>query len=249
MTHAPPATRARLAWWCTAWLRGHVVTGDVLDAVVGDDAAHVVDRPRADGPMPLVARASGRLRAAGATGRRAGAARPRATRSGLGGPPAFNAAALEAGEAVVVDGRRLGLVPDRAGAAVTGGAARRAAGQLPDVGEADRDAAGRRWSTSAERARRPRRRPLATRGRRPADGPPAPAQRSPPPTACPRAASTWPRAALQALGIVELALEDDGGAVSAHEIEQRREPRCAPSSGAGRRALVAACSPEVWPPA
>ena len=48
--------------------------------------------------------------------------------------------------------------------------------------------------------------------------------------------------------IVDLALEDDGGAISAHEIELRREA-LRPLDRAGRRALVAACSPEVWPPA
>jgi hypothetical protein len=47
--------------------------------------------------------------------------------------------------------------------------------------------------------------------------------------------------------IVELALEDDGGALTAHEIAQRREA-LVPLDRAGRRALVAACSPEVWPP-
>jgi hypothetical protein len=52
---------------------------------------------------------------------------------------------------------------------------------------------------------------------------------------------------LQAAGIVDLALEDDGGAVTAHEMESRRAA-LVPLGRAGRRALVAACSPEVWPP-
>jgi hypothetical protein len=47
--------------------------------------------------------------------------------------------------------------------------------------------------------------------------------------------------------IVDLALADDGGALSAAEIEQRRAA-LVPLERAGRRALVAACSPEVWPP-
>jgi hypothetical protein len=47
--------------------------------------------------------------------------------------------------------------------------------------------------------------------------------------------------------IVELALEDDGGAVSSYEVESRRGA-LVPLERAGRRALVAACSPEVWPP-
>jgi len=53
---------------------------------------------------------------------------------------------------------------------------------------------------------------------------------------------------LQAAEIVELALEDDGGAVTAYEIETRRAA-LRPLERAARRALVAACSPEVWPPA
>jgi hypothetical protein len=51
---------------------------------------------------------------------------------------------------------------------------------------------------------------------------------------------------IQAMTIVELALGDDGGAMTAWEAEQRRET-LVPLERAGRRALVAACSPEVWP--
>jgi hypothetical protein len=53
---------------------------------------------------------------------------------------------------------------------------------------------------------------------------------------------------LQALEITEQALEDDGGAISAAEAEARAQA-LRPLARAGRRALVAACSPEVWPPA
>jgi hypothetical protein len=52
---------------------------------------------------------------------------------------------------------------------------------------------------------------------------------------------------LQALEIAALALEDDGSAVTAAEIVARRAA-LTPLERAGRRALVAACSPEVWPP-
>ena len=54
--------------------------------------------------------------------------------------------------------------------------------------------------------------------------------------------------ALTALEVVDLALEDDGGALSLHEIT-RREAAILPLARTARRALVAACSPEVWPPA
>jgi hypothetical protein len=51
--------------------------------------------------------------------------------------------------------------------------------------------------------------------------------------------------ALQALTIVDLALEDDGGAISATEANLRRAA-IQPLGAAARRGLVAACSPEVW---
>jgi hypothetical protein len=54
--------------------------------------------------------------------------------------------------------------------------------------------------------------------------------------------------ALQARAIVDLALEDDGGAVSAAEAQARRAA-LQPLGAAARRGLVAACSPEVWPEA
>ena len=63
------------------------------------------------------------------------------------------------------------------------------------------------------------------------------------PSVCPPLAARG----LRALWIVELALADEGGAVSSYEIEQRTAA-LRPLAAAGRRAVVAACSPEVWPP-
>ena len=51
---------------------------------------------------------------------------------------------------------------------------------------------------------------------------------------------------LQAWAIVDLALADDGGALSSYEVERRRG-LLQPLGRASRRAIVAACSPEVWP--
>jgi hypothetical protein len=51
---------------------------------------------------------------------------------------------------------------------------------------------------------------------------------------------------VQAGEIVDVALEDDGGAVSLAEITARREA-LRPLERAARRALVAAGSPESWP--
>jgi hypothetical protein len=242
-TLLPPA--ARLAWWGTAWLRGHAVTDLVLDAVIGGDATHVVaGLPGDEGTATLVQGLAG-LRRLGATS--FGAAFPaEGDPLGLGGPAPFNREALDAGEAVVVEGAGLGLVPHRTGAAVVWTVHPAGRRQLPDVGEADRglrrglletaealaglDVA--RWRPEvADRLMDLRHRePLAA-----PDGVPA------------RCVDLAARG-LQASGIVELALEDDGGSITAYEVQERRAA-LVPLDRAGRRALTAACSPEVWPPA
>lgn len=244
----PPA--ARLAWWGTSWLRGYVVADLLVDAVVADDATHVVASLSGlglggDEAAEGLLTGLGRLRAEGATG--LGAAFPvEGDPVGLGGPRPFNDAALDAGEAVVAVDAGIGLVPVRVGAAITWVAHRAERRQLPDVGEADRalraalletaetlaalDVA--RWRPEvADRLMNLRHRdPLVA-----PDGVP------------PRCVDLAARG-LQAGEIVELALEDDGGAVSSYEIAARREA-LQPLARAGRRALVAACSPEGWPPA
>ena len=238
----------RLAWWGTSWLRGHVVLDLLIDAVIGDDATHVIagsqlgaDVP--DAPVGLVI-GLGRLRAEGATG--FGTAFPiEGDLVGLGGPVAFNAAALDAGEAVVAVGTGYGLVPQRVGAALTWVIHRADRRQLPDVGEADRalraalvETANALAVLDVARWRPEVADTLLNLRHREAlhapDGVP------------PRCVELAARA-LQANEIVELALEDDGGAITAAEIRARHEALL-PLARAGRRALVAACSPEVWPP-
>ncbi len=242
---ALPAS-VRLAWWGTAWLRGHVVADHLIDAVLDQDAVHLVAFPDGE-PEPLVS-GLGRLRAAGADG--LGAALPaEGDPVGLGGPGAFNTAALDAGEAVVVldaAGFALhGLVPHRVGAAVTWSVMAAERRQLPDVGEADRalrsalpeaaDALAAlgvaRWRPEvADRLMNLRHRPRLTA----------------PPGVPPRCAELAVRGQ-QALEIVDLAMEDDGGALTALEVDARRAALL-PLGRAARRALVAAASPEVWPP-
>lgn len=232
-----------LSWWGTAWLRGDAVPDLVLDAVIGDDATHAVaGLPGEDGTVTLLG-ALAALRRAGATA--FGCALPApGDPLGLGGPPAFNAAALDVGEAVVVAGCDLGLVPTRVGATVVWEASPAARRPLPDVGEADRelrrallesadalaalDVARWRPDVADELIDLRRPRPVVT-----APGVPA------------RCLDLAGRG-LQALTIVDLALADDGGAVTAAEAEQRRAA-LQPLDRAGRRALVAAGSPEVWP--
>lgn len=254
---SPLSPSVRLAWWGTSWLRGHIVLDLLIDAVIGDDATHVVtgshlpdgpDGPDGtDGPhaptMGLVI-GLGRLRAAGATA--FGAAFPtEGDLVGLGGPAAFNSAALEVGEAVVAVGTGYGLVPRRVGAAVTWETQRADRRQLPDVGEADRALRAALLETAGSLAAldvarwRPEvaDRLMNLRHREALDAPAG---------IPPRCVELAARA-LQATEIVELALEDDGGAITAAEIWARHEA-LQPLARTGRRALVAACSPEVWPP-
>jgi hypothetical protein len=243
----------RTAWWATSWLRGYVVTDLLLDAVIGDDATHVVAglgslglRAGAAGehqPAETLLAGLARVRAEGATG--FGVALPvEGDPVGLGGPPEFNHAALETGQAVVVPGAWIGLVPGRVGAAVTWHAHRAERRQLPDIGEADRtlrreltgaanalaDLDVARWRPeAADRLMNLRHHP-----------------RLAPPPGVPERCAELAARALQAAEIVDIALEDEGGAVSASEISARRDA-LRPLDRAARHALVAAGSPEAWP--
>jgi hypothetical protein len=241
----PLPASVRLAWWGTAWLRGHVVADHLIDAVVDQDATHLI--VLADTAEPLVS-GLGSLRTEGVDA--LGAAMPaEGDLVGLGGPAAFNTAALEAGEAALaLDAAGFvvrGLVPERVGAAVTWRSLPAERRQLPDVGEADRALRGAlleaadalaaldvaRWSPDvADRLMNLRHRPGLT---------------APPgvPSRCVELAARG----LQALAIVDLALQDDGGALTAQDGQARRAA-IVPLGRAGRRALVAAASPEVWPP-
>lgn len=228
---------AWLAWWLTAWLRGHEQTDHLLDAFA--DEAHTVDGLPA-GPGTLLDLLT-HLRRAGTT--HAGLALPvEGDVVGLGGPRPFNEAALESGEAVVAGG--WGLVPQEVGEVVRWQVLAADRRQLPDVGEADRglratllasadglaDLDVARWRPEAADAL------MNLRHRPPLDAP-----LGTPPRCVDLAAR-----ALQARAIVALALVDDGGAVTAYDVDQRRAA-LVPLDRAARRALVAACSPEVWP--
>lgn len=234
----------RLAWWLTAWLRGHVSPDDLVSAVLDGDAAHhVAGLPGEDDLVPL-ALSLGALRATGATG--AGLALPvEGDLVGLGGPTPFNAEALEAGEAVVLVDGGAGLVPLRLGRGVVWHWREADRRQVPDIGEADRllrhelietanrlatlDVARWRPEVADELIRLHRPAPLVV------------------PPGTPALCADLAARGLQALAIVDLALADDGAALTAHEAEQRRTALTG-LGRAGRRALVAAGSPEGWPP-
>lgn len=229
----------RFALWFSAWVCGAASLDEARDRVVGDDAEHhVAGLPGEPEPVALIL-AMGRLRAAGATG--AGIALPvPGDPLGLAGPGEFNAEALDAGEGVVLEGADAGLVPHRAGAGVVWtwhhAVSRR---QLPDPAEADtslRQAILRASESLAD---------LDVARWRPEVADELMALRRTRDIGLPRGMS--PRAQrLAALAgrcrtIVDLALEDDGGAVTATESDQRRAA-LTPLDHAARRGLVAACS-------
>jgi len=183
------------------------------------------------------------VRRAGASG--AGLALPaEGDPVGLGGPPAFTALALDAGSAVVIADAGTGLVPEWLDNRVTFRRMTALPRQVPDLGEADRglrlalsttadtlaDLDVARWRPEVADQLMDLRRPVL-------DAPPPGV-----PALCGALASR----SLRAVTIVGLALDDDGAAVSAHEIDIRRAA-LRPLDRAARRALVAACSPEAWP--
>lgn len=243
MTARLPHDAARMAWWLSAWLRGDVSPDDVHDGVVGDDAAH--DVLGLDGPesVPLLL-ALGRLRACGATS--AGLALPApGLLVGLGGPSGFNTAALEEGEAVVLENGGLGLVPHRAGAGVVWQVLPASRRQLVDLGEADRALRTALGETSSDLAALDVARwnpDVADELMNLRHAPAFTAPRGTPPRAVELAGR-----AVQALRIVELALVDDGAAMSSYEISAR-SGALRSLDAASRQGLVAACSPEAWPP-
>lgn len=231
---------ADLATWFTAWAEGRASLDDTRDAVVGEDTAHdVAGLPGTTEPVSLIL-ALGRMRSAGASG--AGLALPvPGDPLGLGGPAEFNAEALDAEEAVVLEGVDLGLVPHVAGAGVVWQVhPARSRRPVPDLAEAD-TALRQTLHTTAEAlaeldvARwRPELADELMSLRRTSDLPL-------PPGWSPRAirvASLSTRCRV----IVDLALDDEGASVSAGEMQARREALL-PLARAARRGLVAACSP------
>jgi hypothetical protein len=213
---------------------------DARDAVVGEDAAHhVAGLPGEAGAVPLIL-ALGRLRGDGADG--AGLALPvPGDPVGLAGPAEFNAAALDTEEAVVLAGADLGLVPHVAGAGVVWQVhAATGQRQYPDLAEADTSL--RRALVDAAEALAD----LDVARWRPEVADELMALRKVsdvrlPPGWDPRAVRVA-SLSLRCRTIVDLALDDDGGAVSASEAEARRRALL-PLDHAARRGLVAACSP------
>lgn len=228
---------ALLATWLNATLRGVVGPDDFAQAVRAGDPQHLVIDWPGRGPLSLVELPAAALRS-GATG--AAAALPVAGDPvGLRGPAAFNTRALDAGEAVVVVGAGLGLVPVMDARTVVWRAGLAEAALPLDRAEEGRQLRQALVTTTAELARldvaswQPEIPDLLMNVRH---RPHLPL----PPGTDPRAAEDLERADL-CREIVELALRDDGGATSAQEIGERR--RCLTElDRAARRVTVAVCS-------
>jgi hypothetical protein len=114
---------AALVAWGNAWLTGHVGLDEAVDAVERLCGPHVAGGiPDQPGEMPLRTGLAA-LRISGLSALRLALPAP-GDPLGLSGPPAFNAAAIEAGEAVLatVGAGALGLVPaeDRRGSSYVG---------------------------------------------------------------------------------------------------------------------------------
>ena len=238
----PFPASARVAWWGTAWLRGEVVTDLAVDAILGDDATHrLFGLPSEDGPVGLAV-ALGALRSAGVA--TLGLALARGGRPGrLGGPADLNAAALDAGEAVVAPGH--GLVPRREGAVLVWQWYDARPRPLTDVGEADRRLRGALMQTARDLAAldvaqwRPEVADELMDLRR------VPKLDAPPGT--PPAASSWPPGPCRPRASWSSRSTTTAGR-SAWPRPSSAAPHSASSGRAARQALVAACSPEVWPP-
>lgn len=227
----------RLALWYDAWLAGAAAPDDAVAAIAGEGVHHVVGLPDEPEPVPL-GLALGLLRRAGATRAALALAVP-GDLVGLAGPPELNAAALDAGEAVVVEGAGVALVPRTAGRGTVWtmhqAQTRR---PLPDPQEAavtlrQQLLAAANTLAALDVARwRPEVADelidlRATRMRYAA------------PAGLDSAAHALLEQGLRCLRIVDLAGEDDGGAVSAGEAEARRSALL-PLARAARRAVVAA---------
>jgi hypothetical protein len=224
-----------LAGWLAACLDGLAHPEEMLGAL-GSDTLHLVAGLE-DEPVSLVL-ALGALRRRGATGAALSLPVP-GDLVGLAGPPEFNERALEAGEAVLVPGTGLGLLPEPGEEVVTWHAAPAERPRPLDPQEAgatlrttlievthllsELDVA--RWQPDIADV-------LSNLHHRSA----APL----PPHFAPSRVATVERAVL-CREIVALAQEVEGGAVSAFEIDARRAA-LAPLDRAARHALVAACS-------
>ena len=226
-----------LAWWLTAWLRGQEPADNVLDTFA--ERAHQLQGCGARGSQLLDLMTF--VRHSGSTS--PGLALPCASDpAGLGGPRELNEAAMSAGEALIVG--RFAFVPHEHDEVVHWQVHDANPRQLADVGEADRSLRSALLAAAVDLAA------LDVARWRPEVADELMNLHQPPyldaPRGSPVRCAELAARGLQACEIVDLALADDGGAVTSYDIDARRSA-LTPLRRAGRHAIVAACSSEVWP--
>ncbi|GAA4826013.1 hypothetical protein GCM10025786_38530 [Nocardioides caeni] len=240
---------ARLAWWGTAWLEGRIGPDDFLDGLLDDldggrDLAHLVVEVVADGSGVPILLELADARRQGATAVAAAFPVP-GDPGGLRGPAELTGAAIEAGETALLLGADRALVPRAVGPVVEWDRLPAARRPPPDLAAADR---GLR-SAVLEAARALAALDVASWRPEVADElidlRAGVALSAPPGT--PAVCVDLAARALHLLAVTDLALADDGGAVSVGEAERRRAA-IDPLAQAARQALTAACSPDGWPP-
>lgn len=230
---------ARVACWLNAWLARRESADEVIGGLLNGQARVEFVEPVQGRALPP-ALVLGELSRLGV--RRVSASLPTpGDLTGLGGPAAFNADALEVGEAVIWHEAAVGFVPFSVGASTSWrGSTATPPTYLPDIGTADRDlrhalieasrtlaaldvtswnpdvadALLNPWAGVGDATRLPFSSPLAA-----------------------RTATT----AVRCGQIVDLACRDDGGALSSRQADQRRDALL-PLRRAARAAVVAACS-------
>jgi len=233
----PLPRSALLAVWLNAARRGSVGPDDFAEAVRDGDPQHLVVDLTPGTSMPLVELPATLVRL-GCTA--VGLALPIAgDLLGLRGPSAFNTLAVDAGEAVLLVGTGYGLVPTLDARTVLWQAGPAEPGPPLDRTEEGRQLRQVLVTATAELVRldvaswQPEIPDLLMNVR---NRPGLPL----PPGIDARAADDLERAVL-CLEVVELALRDQGGAVSAYEIDERR--RCLTDlDRTARRVVVAVCS-------
>ncbi|WP_141013240.1 hypothetical protein [Nocardioides sambongensis] len=235
----------RLSWWGTGWLRAEVSEGVLAAAVAGAEVRHlVVGAPNDDPSVGSLTTFLEAERAAG--GESVAAAFPGAGDPvGLRGPRTLTAAAIEAGQAVVLPALGKGLVPVQVGPVVEWHEYDAHRPLPPDLGEADRTLRGALLAAADGLAALD----VASWSPEVADdlidlraGSVVPGV-----SWVPERSRVLLARALHLRDVVDLALRDDGGALGVTEAARRRD-LLEPLGAAVRRALTACCSPDGWPP-
>lgn len=215
----PPA--ARLGCWLNAWIAGRTSADEAITGITagGGTVAFRGLGPDVDLPPAMML---GELRRREVT--RVTVALPvPGDLTGLGGPSEFNVGALDAGQAVLLSGVGLGMVPaSRPGTTTWVAAPANPPPYLPDVATADRELKAGLLAAATELAR------LDVSSWSPDSADAlmnlrAPASFDAPMTFGSAVAARLVASALRCVEIVRMALRDDGGALTAAESARRRE--------------------------